>query len=154
MTEPGGLAIAAATDDDREWAARLMAASDPWITLGRGLEQCRAACARPEFLCVVARDRGEPCGVALLNPRGVAGSPYLASIAVAPDWRGRGVGAELLAFCERHVSPSSRHFFLCVSSFNPRARAFYERHGYRKVGEFPDYIIDGASEILMYRRLV
>jgi [ribosomal protein S18]-alanine N-acetyltransferase len=154
MTDPVGLAISAATDDDREWAARLMAASDPWVTLGRGVEQCRSACARPEFLCFVARDRGEPCGFALLHPRGVAGSPYLASIAVAPGWRGRGVGAALLAFCERHVSSSSRHFFLCVSSFNPRARAFYERQGFRRVGEFPDYIIDGASEILMYRRLV
>ena len=30
-----------------------------------------------------------------------------------------------------------------------RARAFYERHGYRQVGEFHDYVIDGASEILV-----
>jgi RimJ/RimL family protein N-acetyltransferase len=35
--------------------------------------------------------------------------------------------------------------FLCVSSFNPRARALYERSGYRFVGELPDYVVDGHS---------
>ena len=139
-------------DDDREWAARLMAGSDPWISLGRGLEQCQAACRRPEFVLVVALEGDERCGFALVNPRGVAGSPYLASIAVAERWRSRGVGAALLDYCELRAAPS-RHFFLCVSSFNVRARAFYERHGYRQVGEFPDYIVDGASEWLMHKRI-
>lgn len=141
-----------AVDDDREWAAALMAASEPWRTLGRGLDQCRAACRRPEFVLYMARDSDERCGFALVNPRGVAGSPYLVSIAVAAEWRSRGVGAALLDQCEHQASPS-RHFFLCVSSFNARAFAFYERQGYRQVGEFPDYIIDGASERLMYKRL-
>ncbi len=43
--------------------------------------------------------------------------------------------------------------FLCVSSFNGRARALYERHGYRTVGELADYVVDGLSEILMVKRL-
>jgi ribosomal protein S18 acetylase RimI-like enzyme len=139
-------------DADREWAAQLMAASEPWITLGRRLEQCRVACGRPEFTLVIARMAAERCAFALVNPRGLAGSPYLASIAVAPAWRSRGVGAALLEFCEQRAAPA-RHFFLCVSSFNVRAQVFYERHGYRQVGEFSDYIIDGASEHLMHKRL-
>jgi ribosomal protein S18 acetylase RimI-like enzyme len=44
--------------------------------------------------------------------------------------------------------------FLCVSSFNTRARQLYERRGYVQVGEFPGYVIAGASEILMQKRLV
>jgi len=44
--------------------------------------------------------------------------------------------------------------FLGVSSFNMRAQQLYQRRGYRKVGEFPDYVIAGASEILMHKRLV
>jgi ribosomal protein S18 acetylase RimI-like enzyme len=100
----------------------------------------------------VAREGAERCGFALVNPRGLAGAPYLASIAVAEAWRGRGVGAALLDYCESTAAPS-RHFFLCVSSFNVRALAFYQRRGYRQVGEFPDYIIDGASERLMYKRI-
>jgi ribosomal protein S18 acetylase RimI-like enzyme len=130
-----------------------MAASDPWTTLGRGLDRCRAACAGPGMLLFVARAGGERCGFALVTARGVAGSPYLAAIAVAPGRRARGPGAALLAHCERWAAGLSRHFFLCVSSFNSRARQLYERQGYRQVGEFADYIIDGASEQLMYKHV-
>jgi ribosomal-protein-alanine N-acetyltransferase len=153
VSEAGAFTIMAATGDDRDWAAGLMAASDPWVTLGCGIDHCRAACQRPEVVAFVARDGSERCGFSLVNPRGVAGSPYLASMAVAPGWRSRGVGAALLDHCERHAALTSRHFFLCVSSFNAGARAFYARQGYRQVGEFDDYIIDGASELLMYKRV-
>jgi ribosomal protein S18 acetylase RimI-like enzyme len=148
-----GFVIAEGRGDDAEWAAQVMAASDPWMTLGRGIDQCRAACARPEMLLFVARAGDERCGFALVNPRGVAGSPYLAAIATAPAWRSRGVGAALLAHCERWAAGTSRHFFLCVSSFNTRAQQFYWRQGYRQVGVLADYIIDGASEQLMHKRV-
>jgi [ribosomal protein S18]-alanine N-acetyltransferase len=150
---PIDLSVGEATDAEREWAARVMAASEPWLSLGRGLQQCRAACQRAGYLMLVARRGEDAVAFALLHDRGVAGSPYLASFAVAPDARGNGIGAFLLAACERRFRPTARHFFLCVSSFNTRARAFYERQGYRQVGELPDYLIDGASELLMHKRL-
>lgn len=146
--------IAKATDAEREWCAELMAGSEPWITLGRGLEQCRAACRHPEHLLLVAHAEGAPCGFILLHPRGVAGSPYIASIAVAEVFRRRGVGTRLLEYAEAHFAGAARHIFLCVSSFNERARRLYERHGYSVIGELKDYLIDGASEILMHKRLV
>lgn len=145
--------IEPAAVEDREWAARLMAASEPWLTLRRGLQDCRARCLDPAYEMLVARHGGERCGFALLHPRGLAGSPYLASIAVEAAWRSRGVGAALLAACERRFASSSRHFFLCVSSFNERAREFYAHHGYRQVGELADYVVEGASEILLHKRL-
>lgn len=153
MSEPPALVITQGRDDDVEWAAQVMAASEPWTTLGRGLDQCRAACTRPEMILFVARAGGERCGFALVNPRGVAGSPYLAAIAAAEDWRGHGVGASLLTHCERWAAGLSCHFFLCVSSFNTRAQQFYWRQGFRQVGVLADYIIDGASERLMYKRV-
>jgi ribosomal protein S18 acetylase RimI-like enzyme len=58
-----------------------------------------------------------------------------------------------VTWTEQYFRPSARHLFLCVSSFNPRARALYERVGFRAVGELPDYFIEGASEILMCKRL-
>jgi ribosomal protein S18 acetylase RimI-like enzyme len=146
--------ISEATSDDRLWAARLMATSDPWIRLGRGYQQCLAAVQpQPDTELFVARDAGRPLGFVLLRPRGVAGSPYLQSIAVDPGARGRGVGSALLAFVEQRFRPAHRHLFLCVSSFNDGARRLYQRQGFRKVGEFPDYVIEGASEILMHKRL-
>ena len=147
------LDIRPADRDDREWAAQLMASSDPWITLGRTLETCRLVCQNPEYLVFVAWQGAARRGFVILNQRGVIGSPYLATIAVEPDARGQGVGTRLLDFCEDHFRPSARFLFLCVSSFNHRARELYERHGYERVGELPDYFIKGASEYLMWKRL-
>lgn len=148
------ITISPAAGEEREWCARLMVGSDPWITLGRGLEKCRAACECAEYLLLVAHCAGEPCGFILLDPRGVAGSPYIASIATAERFRGRGIGTLLLAEAEARFRQSARYIFLCVSDFNRDARRLYERHGYEAVGELKDYVIDGASEILMRKRLV
>lgn len=130
-----------------------MARSEPWITLGVSPEQCRLACRSPEHLVYVAHLQGKPCGAIVLLRSGVAGSPYVKSIIVADPFRGRGIGAGLMEFAEDLFRHKARHIFLCVSSFNTRARAFYERLGFRAVGEFQDYIIEGASEILMHKRL-
>ena len=141
------------SEADREWCARLMAASEPWITLGRGLEACRAVCGLPGYELFVAHDEGRPQGFVLLHPRGAMGSPYVASVAVAPESRGKGLGARLLGFVEDRYRGRARHIFLLVSSFNPRARKLYERLGYTAVAELKDYVIEGASEILMHKWL-
>ncbi len=147
------LVIAPASNAEREWAAQLLAGSDPWTTLGVSLERCRAACTDPEYLVYVARTEGSPLGVLILQRRGVAGSPYIKSIAVSPEFRSKGIGEALVTFVENLCREEAKHIFLCVSSFNTRAHALYERLGYRAVGELKDYVIEGASEILMHKRL-
>jgi ribosomal protein S18 acetylase RimI-like enzyme len=147
------LAIGLASDEDRVWAANLMASSEPWLTLGRDFTACLARCRAPEFAVLVARRAGVRCGFLLLHPTGVAGSPYIATIATGAAVRGQGIGSALLDAAERWI-PEARHMFLCVSSFNTAARRLYERRGYSQAGEFPDYVIAGASEILMHKRLV
>ncbi len=146
--------IGPATDEEREWAARLMSSSEPWITLRRDLDKCRKACTDPACLLFVARVNDSPLGFILLHPKGVAGSPYVRSIAVAPEARSRGIGRELLRFAEETFRHEARHIFLCVSSFNPKAKDLYLRCGYEIVGELVDYVISGASETLMIKRLV
>jgi len=143
-----------ANGSDREWAARLMAGSDPWITLRRGYELCLASCRNPADDLLVAERAGERCGFVLVRPRGLAGAPYIVSIAVDAAQRSTGVGRAMVSFVAERFADRARHLYLCVSSFNPRALAMYEREGFIKVGELPDFIIDGASEYLMCRRLV
>jgi len=142
-----------AADQEKDMAASLMAASEPWITLGRTEEMCRNICHDQEFFLYMAHCNNIPAGIILLDPRGVAGSPYIKSIAVYPEFRGRGIGTKLLSFAENLLKDKSRHIFICVSSFNRRAQQLYERSGYKAVGEFKDYIIEGASEILMHKGL-
>jgi ribosomal protein S18 acetylase RimI-like enzyme len=145
--------IRQASDADHEWAARLMASNEPWVTLGRGLETCRAAVRRPGTELFIGWHGEQRVGFVLLAERGLAGSPYIASIAVDAATRGRGVGSALLRFAEARCRPSHQHMFLLVSSFNGRARRLYERCGYRQVGEIPDFVVVGYSECIMHKRL-
>lgn len=145
--------IGVADDDDREWCAQLMATSEPWITLGRTIDQTRPLFQRKDSELFIARHNGMPRGFLLLRDRGIVYSPYIASLAVAPEARGLGIGGRLLDFVEDRARPGAKHIFLCVSSFNTRARALYERHGYAVVGELKDYVVDGLSEYLMSKRL-
>jgi ribosomal protein S18 acetylase RimI-like enzyme len=146
------LHIAAAAPEDREWCARLMATNEPWITLRRDLEKCREALARPGTELLVARDEDLPVGFILLASYGLAGSPYITSIAVAENARGRGVGSQLLRFAEEHFAGRG-YLFLLVSSFNQRAQDFYRQHGYEFVGELKDYVVAGHSEFILHKRL-
>jgi len=129
-----------------------MASSEPWITLRRDEAACAAALRRPGSELLIARHGADPLGFILLAPAGVAGSPYVACIAVAPEARGHGVGALMLRVAEERV-PGARNIFLCVSDFNTRARQLYERLGYRLVGVLEDYIVEGHAELLMRKRL-
>jgi len=145
--------IRKASGDDARWAAGVLSSSDPWLTLGRGFDACFVACASATDVLEIAEVAGERCGLVLVRPAGLAGAPYIVSIAVAPAFRSRGIGAALLAHVERTYRGRSRHLFLCVSSFNPRARRFYERHGFEAVGTLKAFLIEAADEILMHKRL-
>jgi ribosomal protein S18 acetylase RimI-like enzyme len=153
MNAAGTLRITQALDHERDWAASLMAGTEPWIALGRSVEDTQKIFRASDILLYIAHQADLPCGFLLIRMRGIANSPYIASLAVSEAMRGKGVGSELLRFAEDLLRPDSRHLFMCVSSFNTRAKALYERLGYAVVGEFKDYIIDGASEYLMYKRL-
>jgi ribosomal protein S18 acetylase RimI-like enzyme len=145
--------IKRATAEEQEWAADLMSGSDPWVTLRVTREKCLIACFDAEHLLYIASISGQPLGLILLHPHGLAGSPYIKSVCVSETARGKGIGAAMLDYAENLFKPESKHIFLCVSSFNSRAQILYERLGYHKVGEFKDYVLEGKSEILMHKLL-
>jgi [ribosomal protein S18]-alanine N-acetyltransferase len=148
-----GIDIHLATDEEKNLAANLLAVSEPWITLQISEDQCKKNCYDPEYLLYIAFEKEKPAGIILLDPKGVAGSPYIKSIAVFPEFRGKGIGTKLLSFAEDIFRSNSRHLFICVSSFNKRARKLYEKSGFETIGELKDYIIKGASEILMHKSI-
>jgi len=145
------LTIRAASDSEVDWCAELMAANDPWLTYKCTVQWSMNVLRWPGSTLFVA-DAGKPLGFILLHPKGFLGSPYIAAIVVVEDLRGSRIGSRMLAFAEG-VFTGSRYVYLCVSSFNPRALALYERHGYVKVGELPDFIAHGYSEFLLCKRL-
>jgi ribosomal protein S18 acetylase RimI-like enzyme len=68
---------------------------------------------------------------------------------VAPAERGNGIGRRLMEHIEEGIFRTAPNVFLFVSDFNTSAQSFYERLGYRKVGELQDYLVAGRSELLM-----
>jgi ribosomal protein S18 acetylase RimI-like enzyme len=144
----------AAAPEEFGWCAELMARSEPWITLRRDLAACEKALRRPGGELFVARgtENDAPVGFVLLSPYGLAGSPYLASIAVAAEARGQGIGAQLLRFAEERYAERG-HLFLLVSSFNRGAQRLYREHGYEFVGELKDYCVAGHSELILHKGL-
>jgi ribosomal protein S18 acetylase RimI-like enzyme len=129
-----------------------MASTDPWITLARDYAQCLARLTRPEYILLLAHRGEERLGFVQLHPTGFVGSPYIVTLATGAEHRSQGIGSALLRESERQF-PDAMHIFLCVTSFNRRARELYERHGYQQVGELPDYVIPGVSEIMIHKRL-
>jgi ribosomal-protein-alanine N-acetyltransferase len=133
---------------DAEACARLMASSEPWLTLGRSYEASLRVVQDPSREVYVAREAQTLVGFVILCMTG-AFVGYIQTVLVHPGRRGQGIGSRLLAFAEERILRESPNTFMCVSSFNHDARRLYERSGYCVVGELTDYIVAGCSEILL-----
>jgi len=78
---------------------------------------------------------------------------YIRILGVRSGEIGRGLGARLLHEGERtmHDRGMQAMFLLCTD-WNGAAQAFYERHGYRRVGALPDWLFGGVSEYIYVKR--
>ncbi len=137
---------------DREASARMMCASEPWITLGRDYARCLTAVSDPARELHVARDGAQVAGFILLTMKGQIPG-YIASVCVSAASRGSGVGTQLVTYAEARIHRESPNVFLCVSSFNLGAKRLYERLGFEFVGTLKDFIVDGHDELL-YRKTI
>jgi [ribosomal protein S18]-alanine N-acetyltransferase len=133
---------------DAEACARLMAQSEPWLTLGRSYETSLRIVRDPTREVYVARDELGMAGFLILCLVGPFVG-YIQTVAVQPDRRGQGLGTKLIRFAERRILGEFRNVFMCVSSFNLNARRLYAKLGYAEIGELADYIVHGHSEILL-----
>jgi len=128
--------------------ARMMAATEPWITLGRTVDQSLAVVSDPTSETYVLADESSVLGFVVLTLAGPFRG-YIRSVCVRPERRREGLGARLLEFAENRIFRESPNVFMCVSTFNPSARRLYERLGYAVVGELTDYLIRGHGEVLL-----
>jgi ribosomal protein S18 acetylase RimI-like enzyme len=114
-------------------------------------ERLRAGLASGATIFVAERD-SEVLGFVWLVARGAFNrSAYIQLIGVSPEARSGGVGRALMEFAEARAG--SREMFLLVSDFNAAAQKFYTRLGYRQVGKLDDYVIQGVSELIFWKRI-
>ena len=130
--------------------ARLMSQSDPWTTLGLPYEYCMKAFEGGFREVFLAECENELAGFVIMQTQGTF-KGYIQTIFMKASWRGRGLGKELIQFCEDRILKYSPNVFICVSSFNAGAIRLYEELGYVQVGELKDFLKIGYAELL-YRK--
>jgi ribosomal protein S18 acetylase RimI-like enzyme len=139
-------------EDEVYQCARLMANSEPWITLRRSYEDSVNILRNPSKEVYVAVIKNEVAGFTILDMNG-GFRGYIQTVAILPEWRNQGIGSKLIQFAEERIFRDSPNVFMCVSSFNENAQRLYTRLGYERIGELKDYIVSGHAEILLRKTI-
>ena len=78
--------------------------------------------------------------------------PYLHVIAIKEEYRGQGIGHQLMDYFENVISEYVQDkLFLVVADFNPEGKRFYEKLGYKEMAALPDLYKTGVTEYLMMK---
>ena len=98
---------------------------------------------------------GEAAGLMICEWKGMFGLwPYLALLGVKKNYRGMGIGHQFLDTFEAiGRAMGVRNLFICVSGFNPRAKALYMSKGYKKVALISDLYKDGVNENVLMKKI-
>lgn len=95
---------------------------------------------------------GECAGFAYVIPEGAFHAyHYLHLIAIKEEYRGKGIGKRLLEFIEDLFFKTRDKIFLLVGDYNPDAKTFYEKSGYKYLGTIPSLYRKGIDEYLMMK---
>ncbi len=145
------LRIRALRKGDVRACAELVAATPLWRRYRYDEKRCArdlGEALKRRDLINLAVSGSSILGLAWVLPRGGFGRiPYLKLLAVREGARGHGVGAKLL-----RASHPSGDLLLMVSDFNRRARRFYAAQGYERVGAIKGLVLEGVTEIVMFKR--
>jgi ribosomal protein S18 acetylase RimI-like enzyme len=103
---------------------------------------------------IVAKDGDQnPVGFLWSLKRGGFGrSGYLKFICVDPEFKGKGVGRQLVKTLEKQLK-GTKHLFVMTTSTNKGAKKFYAGLGFKSVGIIRDYVLPGTHELLLVKRL-
>ncbi len=132
-----------------------LAAMPPWSVLGWSADAMVGSLVRdvPALARFEVRVDGAAAGIVFIQDPFLLG-PYLQRIALLPAHQGRAIGQSVLAWMEERArTVRARQLWLCVSSFNGRARAFYARFGFEEAAVLDKLVCDEFNEILMRKRL-
>jgi [ribosomal protein S18]-alanine N-acetyltransferase len=146
------IAIRSLSTEDIAPCAQMMSQSEPWLTLGRDYKASYQTICDPIKEVYLAATGETIAGFIIINMTG-AFIGYIQSVCVDAEWRRQGIGTQLISYAEERIFQSTPNVFICVSSFNKGARKLYERLGYSVIGELQDYVIPGASEILLRKTI-
>jgi ribosomal-protein-alanine N-acetyltransferase len=107
----------------------------------------------------IAEQDGEMAGFVIVDWMGEKDeeeptSAYLQTIEVKQEWRGQGIGRELLRKAEGSAGAAGAELlWLHVDAENAAAIRMYEEHGYCAEGREEDYYARGRAALIYAKRL-
>ena len=138
--------------DDFAVCARMMSATDPWITLSLGYDDClKAFDGAFKEVFLLKKDK-EIIGFVIMQTQGTF-KGYIQTICIDTAYRGAGYGTRILQFCQDRILRYSPNIFICVSTFNHGAIQLYTKFGFEPIGELKDFVKKGFTELLMRKTI-
>jgi ribosomal protein S18 acetylase RimI-like enzyme len=134
------------------WCAELMASLDTWKKLKRDLDLTKKVFENAEKEKYLISIKNQPIGFLVIDMKG-AFRGYIQSIGLVPEFQGKGLGSQIITFAESRIFEESANVFMCVSSFNLKAKALYDRLGFETIGILKDYVVKGHDEYLLRKSL-
>jgi ribosomal protein S18 acetylase RimI-like enzyme len=104
----------------------------------------------PDVVRLKAIEDGQMIGFVAGDPRPSEGLSWIATIGVAPRFRRRGIGRDLLRGCEARLGTSRLR--LSVRASNTGAIRLYEQEGYERVEVWQSYYRDGEAALVMEKQ--
>ena len=104
----------------------------------------------PDVIRLKAVENDQMIGFVAGDPRPSQGFSWIATIAVLPEFRRRGIGRSLLRACEAQLK--TPRLKLSARVTNQGALTLYEKEGYRVLDVWKAYYNDGENAIVMEKR--
>jgi [ribosomal protein S18]-alanine N-acetyltransferase len=140
------------TKSEAEKCAKITSESEPWKFLEITYEDSLKTLLNPSYETYILYDEDNIYGFVTIEMEGVLAG-YIKRLAVRNDLQNRSYGRMLMNFAERRIFAEKPNVFLCVSSFNKKALAFYKKLGYKKTGVLKNFLVKGHSEHLMRKSI-
>jgi ribosomal protein S18 acetylase RimI-like enzyme len=134
--------------------AQMLSASEPWMTLKFSAGSLANYLTRDDASLrryAVSVD-GNLAGVICVRNPWLRG-PYIELLGFFPNYRGRGIGKQVLAWVEAEARYESKNLWVAASSFNQQALDFYQRLGFYPIGPIQGLVTPEHDEILLRKCL-
>lgn len=146
------ITIRAGTRDDLAQLAAIISASEAWTCYGIDFDLALKLFVQMTDNIYVAETNQQLVGFVTLRIDGVGNiGAYVRMLAVARDYRGLGIGGQLIDYVGRIAAGNIPNLFLICSVDNVRAQNFYDRNGFERVGILKDLAVVNHDEIF-YRK--
>jgi ribosomal protein S18 acetylase RimI-like enzyme len=142
------------TDEQALAVAEMLAVSEPWASLKFSATSLASYLTRDDAALrryLISVD-DELAGVICVRYPWLRG-PYIELLGLSPDYRGRGIGKQVIAWAETEARREARNLWVVASSFNHQALDFYQGLGFYPIGPIQGLVSPEHDEILLRKIL-